>query len=542
MPRQRRRAAVYARFSTDLQRDRSIDDQVALCTAYALREGLSVSKTYADRARTSATLIGRDGLQDLLADAREDRFDTVIVEALDRLSRDQGDLSGIWKRLEFLSIPILAVNDGKADAIRVGVHGLLGQIWLDGHRKKVHRGQAGVVRDGRHAGGRSYGYRPVPGKPGELEIVDCEAEVVRRIFEDYASGESPRKIAAALNADAVPPPRGTRWNASTINGNTQRGYGILNNEIYRGKIVWNRVQMVRDPDTGRRVSRSNPESEWHRSEAQHLRIVPQPIWERVRLRKAGQCHEHSQGKRGRAMSRPARPFSGLLRCGICGGGISISKRRGASAWGRCSTRTESGSCENRLEMRIDRIEAAIFESLAEELRNPVYVRAYLKEYHEERTRLASHARRNRARLERDAIRAKAAYERAHRLYIHGVTDGLTAEAEIHRLQEEARAAEAVSSETRGDPQVIEIHPAAVSRYIDALTDLSGRLSADNREAASIVRELISAVTVTPHHGGLDVVVEGFLGALLGENPKCRVLMVAEDRYHRSPRQIDDALT
>ena len=277
MSRQRKRAAIYARFSTDLQRDKSIDDQVALCTAHAAREGLNVARTYSDRARTSSTMIGRDGLQDMLADAREDRFDVVVVEALDRLSRDQGDLAAIWKRLEFLGIPILAVNDGKADAIRVGVHGLLRQIWLDGHRKKVHRGQSGVIRDGRHAGGRAYGYAPVPGKPGELTIVEHEAEIIRRIFESYAAGDSPRTIAAALNAEAVPPPRGVRWNASTINGNPQRGYGILSNEIYRGEIVWNRVQMIRDPETGKRVSRPNPECDWRRAAAPHLRIVNQPL-------------------------------------------------------------------------------------------------------------------------------------------------------------------------------------------------------------------------------------------------------------------------
>jgi DNA invertase Pin-like site-specific DNA recombinase len=78
MSRQRKRAVIYARFSTDLQRDKSIDDQVALCTAHAGREGLSVTKTYSDRARTSSTMIGRDGLQDLLADARDDRLEMRI--------------------------------------------------------------------------------------------------------------------------------------------------------------------------------------------------------------------------------------------------------------------------------------------------------------------------------------------------------------------------------------------------------------------------------------------------------------------------------
>jgi site-specific DNA recombinase len=81
---------------------------------------------------------------------------------------------------------------------------------------------AGVVRDGRHAGGRAYGYRAVLGHPGRLEIVEEEASIVRRIFAAYATGRPPRDIAHDLNREGVRPPRGQRWNASTINGNPQR--------------------------------------------------------------------------------------------------------------------------------------------------------------------------------------------------------------------------------------------------------------------------------------------------------------------------------
>ena len=66
----------------------------------------------------------------------------------------------------------------------------------------------GVVRDGRHAGGRAFGYRSVPGKPGELEIVEDEAVTVRRIFRDYVNGKTPREIAHTLNKEGVRPPRG----------------------------------------------------------------------------------------------------------------------------------------------------------------------------------------------------------------------------------------------------------------------------------------------------------------------------------------------
>ncbi|MGR9346547.1 recombinase family protein [Rhizobium leguminosarum] len=72
---------------------------------------------------------------------------------------------------------------------------------------------------------------------------------------------SPRSIAGILNRDRIPAPRDRQWNASTINGNSQRGNGILRNPIYAGRIVWNREHMVKDPSSGRRVSRANDEAD-----------------------------------------------------------------------------------------------------------------------------------------------------------------------------------------------------------------------------------------------------------------------------------------
>lgn len=164
-----RRAAIYARYSTDLQRDRSIEDQVALCRGFAERQGLTVAAVYSDRARTSASLIGREGLQDLLAEIYAGRFEAVIVEAFDRISRDQENLAHVHKRLCFANVELLTVNDGAADTLRIGMHGLFGELWMEGHRKKVHRGQAGVfcataatpvggpMATGRCRGGRANG-------------------------------------------------------------------------------------------------------------------------------------------------------------------------------------------------------------------------------------------------------------------------------------------------------------------------------------------------------------------------------------------------
>ena len=116
-----RRAVIYARYSTDRQDERSIDDQIALCRAAAARERLSVVATYHDSAASGASIHGRAGLAALMAAARENRFEAVVVEELERLSRDLEELPGIFKRLSFLGIDVIAAHEGKADQLRVGL-------------------------------------------------------------------------------------------------------------------------------------------------------------------------------------------------------------------------------------------------------------------------------------------------------------------------------------------------------------------------------------------------------------------------------------
>ena len=99
------RVALYARYSSDNQRDASIDDQLRQCRERAAREGWTVVETYSDRAISGASLI-RSGIQSLLADAQAGRFDIVLSEALDRISRDQEDVAGVFKRLRFAGVTI----------------------------------------------------------------------------------------------------------------------------------------------------------------------------------------------------------------------------------------------------------------------------------------------------------------------------------------------------------------------------------------------------------------------------------------------------
>jgi site-specific DNA recombinase len=214
---------IYARYSTDFQNDRSVEDQIEFCQAHAARLGLTVIGSDSDRAKSGASTFGRPGLARIMQAAEAGSFDVLISESPDRISRDIADLAGLHKLLEFRGIRIECVNGGRMDTVQIGMHGVIGQMQREEGAKKTRRGLAGVVRSGRSAGGRAYGYRPIAGKPGELEIVSEEADTIRRIFSLYAVGTAPRSIAAMLNAEGVASPRGTRWNASTINGSGKRG-------------------------------------------------------------------------------------------------------------------------------------------------------------------------------------------------------------------------------------------------------------------------------------------------------------------------------
>ena len=463
-------------------------------------------------------------------------FDVLISEAPDRISRDMADLAGLHKSLEFRGIRMECVNGGRMDTVQIGMHGVIGQMQREEGAKKTKRGLAGVVRSGRSAGGRAYGYRPIIGKPGELEIIANEAETVRRVFSLYAVGTSPRTIAATLNTERVASPRGTRWNASTINGSGTRGHGILRNPLYSGKLIWNRVRMVKDPSTGKRISRPNPESEWQTADMPHLRIVDQTLFEQVALRL-----ESNGGVNARHTPRSKRVLSGLLKCGCCNGGMSIigSDRSGPRI--QCSVFKESGACDNAARYYISKIEKLVVDALRLQLAKPDLIKEYVKAYREERNRTEADARKRRASLDRQHAKAKGEIQRI----VGSIAKGIISDNEAADLLGPARTelsrieAELATAETHTN--VIELHPQAVQRFKENLEDLAEILT--NRDAVPDLaltggfRSLVETVIVQPRKAGeeYEVRIRGYLAALMGAGTSA-VVMVARERYRLSPNQ------
>ena len=404
------RCAIYARYSSDLQRLTSIEDQLRRCREYAAQQGWTVVEDFVrcDQARSAATLAGREALQSLLAASKmyPAAFDCLMVDDTSRLARYLPDVLKMNDSLQYHGVFIYAVAQRldcreKTSRPLLTLHGMMDEQFLVSLGEKVHRGQEGRALNGFQPGGKCYGYRNVPiedlsrsGKYGrfaisgvKLEVAEEEATVVRRIFEMYAGGTSQAAISKTLNAEGVPAPNPPRtrpvraWCVSSI-------FEMLRNERYRGVFVWNRTKKERNPETGRKTSRPRPESDWKRIDVPNWRIVSEELWERAQARKrfAGKHFSASHlGGFHRTERSKRYIFSGFLVCGLCGSKMVIasgSGKRGYVKYG-CPSHRYRGTCSNGLMIRQDRLEAQLIAGLTERISKSELIEYALKRFQEQ---------------------------------------------------------------------------------------------------------------------------------------------------------------
>src|SRR6201991_1727505 len=150
------KVAIYARYSSDNQREASIADQMRVCRSFAERQGWTIAQEYSDHAVSGATLL-RSGFQALLRDALNRRFDVVLAESLDRFSRDQEDTAGLFKRLTFAGVNIVTLAEGDITHLHIGFKGTMNALFLKDLADKTRRGLRGRVEDGKTSGGICVG-------------------------------------------------------------------------------------------------------------------------------------------------------------------------------------------------------------------------------------------------------------------------------------------------------------------------------------------------------------------------------------------------
>ena len=540
------KVALYARYSSDNQRDASIADQFRICRAHAQKLGWDIVEEYSDQAISGASLL-RPGIQSLIADALGRRFDIVLAEAMDRLSRDQEDIAGLFKRFAFANVKLVTLSEGDVTHLHVGLKGTMNALFLKDLADKVRRGLRGRVAEGKSGGGNSYGYDVVKsldakGEPvrGNRTINTIEAEVVRRIFREYATGMSPKQIAMRLNRAGVPGPAGRAWGFTTIYGSPKRGNGILNNEMYLGRIVWNRQRFIKDPDTGKRVSRLNPRDEWIVQEVPELRMVDLGLWDAVKMRQQTVKHNPEQsGENGVWERRRARYLlSGLTRCGVCGGGFSMIS---ATHLG-CSTARNKGSCGNRTAIKRAELEERVLGVLKGKLMDPVLFREFCDEFTREMNRLRMQGRAALEAARTEVTRIDRELDTLLDLILKG---GAAEKINARMVQLEARKRELERALTEAAEPPPLLHPEMATFYREQVTALHLALGdaegTDRAEAAERLRSLVSKIVLTPEDGRLAIDVHGDLAGILaiahGKGPKGTVAQAKPNAGNRGQHSL-----
>jgi site-specific DNA recombinase len=340
------RAAIYARYSSDNQRDESIDAQVRLCKEHIRREGYILTEIYADEAVTGTT-DDRAQFQQMMSDAKEGMFDVVVVDAVDRFSRDKYD-SALYKRdlrkkyeikIEYAS---QRIDDSPEGQMMEGMLESVAQYHSANLARETMKGLTENALRGWHTGGiPPFGLKLVPhtiigkkGKPTTVKLYDIhpdQAPVVKKIFEIFDAGGTYGDIYEATKDDMI------RLRGRPLAKNSI--HDMLRNEKYTGTFVYGKGTKKKHRKGGKNITRV-PDA--------FPAIISREMWERIQARM--DKRRRSPGERARGKAKEVYLLSGLIYCGYCGSAFSGNRSVGKTdkkryAYYMCGLRKRSKECD-----------------------------------------------------------------------------------------------------------------------------------------------------------------------------------------------------
>jgi site-specific DNA recombinase len=389
----RERCAFYARYSNPRQRRASIEDQYRNCQEAADENRWLVLPEYhrADEAKTGVTLLNRMGIQELvtLANQKPRPFDILLIDDTSRLGRNVGDVCKMVDKFDYAGVKLYFVTDELMSGNESFREAFIAKASADEQfsrklGKRVRRGRIGRFEAGYNPGGICFGYSNEkvydytkkgpygePGLKGMKEVIDPEkSQIVLRMFRAADEDKSDRQICLMLKELGVTPPQPTHkrpqvsWSKGAVST-------ILTNQRYLGIRIYGKTKEIRHPDTGKKERKDLPQSEWRiRERNPELQIVPDNLFWRVqekRKLKSGNIGVQRLGGMTRTEASRKYLFSGLLRCGLCGGKLNIRTTKPAR-YG-CFEYQERGLCSNKSTISQELIEREFTYALSEKLRD-----------------------------------------------------------------------------------------------------------------------------------------------------------------------------
>ena len=224
---------IYARYSSDNQREESIDGQLRECKAFAEKNGIRIIDSYIDRA-LSAKTDNRPQFQQMIKDSSKGLFDVVIVWKLDRFARNRYDSAHYKNILKKNTVKVISATE----AISSGAEGIILESVLEGMAEyysvelaeKINRGLTENALKCKYNGGSlALGYRI--DNEQHFQVDPMTAPIVREVFESYKNGMTQQEIANALNNKGLRTQRSSKFKVNNISR-------ILTNRRYIGEYIY----------------------------------------------------------------------------------------------------------------------------------------------------------------------------------------------------------------------------------------------------------------------------------------------------------------
>ena len=276
-------------------------------------------------------------------------------------------------------------------------------------------------------------------------------------------------------------------------------------------LVWNRLRYVKNPDTGKRVSRLNPSAEWMRREVPDLRILSDELWAAAKQRQEHGRRAIRKAGNPVGAKRPQYLFSGLTKCGVCGGGFIMTSKHRLGCFGA----RDQGRCDNHLTIRRDEVEARVLKALQEKLLNQELFDEFCQEFTREMNRLRMERRASLSSARREVERIGTRIKKLLNLLVDDEIAVDEGKAEIKALDARRKELQA-QLESADEPPPL-LHPEMAALYRQKVTTLAHALEAaeTRTEATEALRGLIDAITLIPEESVLRIELRGNLAAMLG---------------------------
>lgn len=305
------RAVIYARFSSDMQREESIDAQVRACKNYCQSKGYLVVGQYVDEAKSGRELTKRDAYNQMLADALEDKFDIIIFHKIDRNSRNELNYYTTKDKLEKLGIryeyAVQHIDASPEGQMMEGVLVSMAAYYSRNLSKETKKGLNENAYKAQFNGGTApLGFRIVD---KHYEIEPLEAEAVRLIFKLYLAGYSYIRICRELELAGHKKRNGKPFDKTCL-------YDILGNEKYMGRYTFNKTPRAKNGQARNSHAKTRPDDFIVIDDALPA-IISKEDFAAVQAKRLANRHRYQAYK-------AVEPYllSGKVICGYCGSAMS----------------------------------------------------------------------------------------------------------------------------------------------------------------------------------------------------------------------------